>query len=288
MKLNFENDKFCIIVGLIVNFLLFIIKFFVGIFGKSQTMVADAIHSLSDQVATFVVFISLRYSEKPPDKNHPYGHGNIEVITAIFVALLILITGIFLGYSAIHTIVYKHYDTTPETITMYVAVLSIITKELLFRYTYFVGKIHNSTMIIANAYDHRSDALSSVCALIAIAAAKFAYAIIDSIGSIIISLFVVKMGIDILKENVLIIMDTTPSQTLQQEVETLITNVNGVKDISFAKIHPVGRHLFVETEIFVDKQLTLVDAHKIAEDVKNVLKEKNLQIKDVVVHIEPR
>jgi cation diffusion facilitator family transporter len=288
MKINFKSDKFCTIFGLIVNFLLFITKFLAGIFGKSQTMIADAIHSLSDEIATFVVFISLKYSEKPPDKNHPYGHGNIEVITALFVSLLILITGIFLGYSAMHNIVHKHYNTVPENITIYIAILSIFIKEFLFRYTYFVGRLLNSTMIIANAYDHRSDALSSVGALVAILAAKFALPIMDPIGSIIISLFVLKMGIDILKENVLIIMDTTPSTNVQQEIETLITNVNGVKNISFAKIHPVGRHLFIETEIMVDKQLTLQHAHEIAEEVKSVLKSKNLQIKDVVVHVEPQ
>jgi len=143
-------------------------------------------------------------------------------------------------------------------------------------------------MIIANAYDHRSDALSSVGVLVAILAAKFALPIMDPIGSIIISLFVLKMVIDILKENVLIIMDTKPSTNVQQEIETLITNVNGVKNISFAKIHPVGRHLFIETEIMVDKQLTLQHAHEIAEEVKSVLKSKNLQIKDVVVHVEPQ
>ncbi len=287
MKINFKDEKFCTVFSLVINFILFIIKFLAGIIGKSQTMIADSIHSLSDEVATFVVLISLKYSKKPPDKNHPYGHGNIEVITAFFVSLLILITGIFLGYSAIHTIVHKHY-VVPETITIYIAILSIITKELLFRYTYFVGKDLNSSMIIANAYDHRSDALSSVGALVAILAAKVALPIVDPIGGIIISLFVLKMGMDVLKENVFIIMDTVPSQKVQSDVEHLISNVNGVKNFSFAKIHPVGRYFFIETEILVDKQLTLEEAHSIAEEVKTVLKTHIPQIKDVVVHIEPQ
>ncbi len=287
MKTNFCSDKTCTIFGLVVNGVLILIKFIAGLVGKSQTMIADSIHSLSDEVATLVVFISLKYSKKPPDKNHPYGHGNLEVITAFFVSCLILITGIFLGYSAIHTIVHKHY-VIPETMTIYAAILSIITKELLFRYTYYVGKNLNSTMLIANAYDHRSDALSSVGALVAILAAKFALPIMDPIGSIIISLFVLKMGIDVLKENVFIIMDTVPSQKVQSDVEHLISKVNGVKNFSFAKIHPVGRYYFIETEILVDKQLTLEEAHSIAEEVKTVLKTYIPQIKDVVVHIEPQ
>ncbi|MCX7940667.1 MAG: cation diffusion facilitator family transporter, partial [Endomicrobia bacterium] len=171
IKINFIDDKNCTLIGLIINFFLVIAKFIAGFLGKSQTMIADAIHSLSDGVATLTVFISLNYSRKPADKNHPYGHENIEVLVAIFVSLLILITGILLGYSSLHTFVHKHY-VIPKNITIYMAFISILVKEILYRYTHFVGAKLNSPMIIANAYDHRSDAFSSVGALIAITAAK--------------------------------------------------------------------------------------------------------------------
>lgn len=287
-KIDFFSDKTCTIVALVVNFLLIILKFLAGIFGKSQTMIADSLHSLSDGVATLVVYISLGFSKKPPDEKHPYGHGNIEVLTAIFVSILILITGFFLGYSAIHSIVHKHYSNQPENITIYAAILSIIVKELLYRYTYFVGKNLNSSMLIANAYDHRSDAFSSVGALLAIISAKLGLRIMDPIGSIIISLFIFKMGVDILKENTSIIMDALPSKQMQTDINTLINSVEGVKGSSATKIHPVGRNFFIEVEIFVDKELTIEEAHKIAEEVKNVLKNYNEQIKDVTIHIEPK
>lgn len=287
MKSNFFlNDKNCTFIGLVVNLLLIIFKFTAGVLGKSQTMVADAIHSLSDGVATLVVFISLQYSQKPADKNHPYGHENIEVLTAIFVALLILITGVFLGYSSIHVLVHKHY-AIPENITIYAALVSIFIKESLFRYTYFVGKKLNSPVIIANAYDHRSDAVSSIGALSAIITAKLGLLFMDPVGSILISLFILKMGIDILKENALIVMDTAPEENIQNQIKNLINSVNGVCNSSSTKIHQVGRHFFIETEIQVDKNLTIQQAHEIAEQVKKVLKNYNTQIKDINVHIEP-
>ncbi len=166
--------------------------------------------------------------------------------------------------------------------------MSIIVKELLYRYTYFVGKNLNSSMLIANAYDHRSDAFSSVGALLAIISAKLGLRIMDPIGSIIISLFIFKMGVDILKENTSIIMDALPSKQMQTYINTLINSVEGVRGFSATKIHPVERNFFIEVEIFVDKELTIEEAHKIAEEVKNVLKNYNEQIKDVTIHIEPK
>lgn len=285
--MNLKNDKTCTIIGLISNGLLIIIKLFAGIVGKSQTMIADAIHSLSDEIATLLVLISLKYSQKPPDKKHPYGHGNIEVISALLVALLILITGIFLGYSAIHTIVHKHYTTKPENFTIYVAIISIFVKELLYRYTFYVGQILNSPMLKANAYDHRSDAFSSIGALLAIIFAKIGSVILDPIGAIIISFFILKMGIDIIKENVLIIMDTAPSEKIQTEINNLITSVEGVLSTNSLKIHPVGRKFFIEVEITVNRELTVEQAHTIAEEVKKTLKSYNPQIENITVHVEP-
>ncbi len=287
-KINFFSDRICTLLGLVVNSFLIILKFLAGIIGRSQTMIADSLHSLSDGVATFVVYISLNFSQKPADEKHPYGHGNIEVLTAMFVSVLILITGFFLGYSAIHSIVHKHYSYQPENITIYAAILSIIIKELLYRYTYFVGKTLNSPMLIANAYDHRSDAFSSVGALLAIISAKLGLRIMDPIGSIIISLFIFKMGVDILKENTSIIMGTLPSKQMQTDINNLINSVDGVKGSSSTKIHPVGRNFFIEAEILVDKGLTIEEAHRIAEEVKSILKSYNTHIKDVTIHIEPK
>lgn len=286
--MNIKNDKTCTIIGFVINGILVIIKFIAGILGKSQTMIADAIHSFSDGIATFLVLISLEYSKKPPDKKHPYGHGNIEVLTALLVAILILITGIFLGYSALHTIVHHHYEKEPKNLTIYIAILSILIKELLYRYTFYVGQLLNSPMLKANAYDHRSDAFSSIGALLAIIFSKIGYPILDPIGAVIISLFILKMGINIIKENILIIMDTTPSEKIQKDVDNLIRYVDGVLSSTNARIHPVGRKLFIEATISVDKKLSIQEAHNIAEEVKKVLKRNYTQIEDVTIHIEPK
>ncbi len=285
-NLTHDNGKTCAIIGLIVNTLLVILKFLSGIVAKSQAMIADSLHSLSDEIATISVLLSIQYSQKPPDKEHPYGHGNVEVLVAIFVSILILLTGIFLGYSAIHSILHKHFYLPGKT-AIYAAIVSIIVKEILYKYTINVGRKLNSPAIIANAYDHRSDAFSSIGALISILAARMGMLYLDPIGGMIISLFILKMGVNIIKENIKIIMDATPNKIMQTEIDTIVSNTKGVLNSSPAKIHSVGRNYFVEITISVDKNITVQEGHKIAELIKDTLIAYKPEIKDVIVHIEP-
>ncbi|MFC2092163.1 cation diffusion facilitator family transporter, partial [Elusimicrobiota bacterium] len=199
-KTDFKNEYTCTIIGLFTNAFLTVLKLSVGIIGQSHALIADSIHSLSDGFATFITYIAIKISNKPADEDHPYGHGNIETIASWFVAVLLLLTGIYLGYSAIHAIYHKNYFI-PHMITMWIALLSAISKEILYRYTIFVGKLVNSPAIKANALDHRSDAFSSIGALIGIIAARFGYPFLDPLAGIIISAMIIKMGLHIFRES---------------------------------------------------------------------------------------
>jgi cation diffusion facilitator family transporter len=286
MKIDFTNDKVCTIVGLIVNTILVITKFLIGIIGKSQAMIADSLHSLSDGIATVSVYFGIILAQKPADEEHPYGHGNIEVVIALFVSILLLTTGIFLGYSATHSIVHKHF-VTPQKIAIYGAVISIFVKEILYRYTILVGKKFNSPAIIANAYDHRSDAYSSIGSFVAILGSRLGLEFLDAVGGIIISLFILKMGIDIIRDNIKIIMDTVPNNQLKPQISKEVNMIAGVKNSSPAKIHLVGRKYFLEITISVDKNITVEEGHRIAETVKEFLLKQRPEVKDVTIHVEP-
>lgn len=161
VEINFKNDKVCTAIGLIVNTMLIIIKFVVEIIRCSQAMIADLLYSLSDSIVTATVYFGIIAAEKPADEEHPYGHGNIEVVVALFVSMLLLMIGIFLRYSATYSIIHKHFVVLGK-IAVYGAIISIFVKEILYRYTVSVGKNFNSPAIIANADEYRSDAFSSV------------------------------------------------------------------------------------------------------------------------------
>jgi cation diffusion facilitator family transporter len=200
LKINLKDEYVCTIIGLVSNGALTVFKLFAGIIGHSQAMIADAIHSLTDGFATGITYIALKAAKRPEDKEHPYGHENIEVIAASMVAIILLLTGLYLGYSALHMIYHKHY-IQPTKIAIYGAVISIILKESLYRYTFFIGNWLKSPALKANAYDHRSDALSSVAALIGIVGAINGWTFLDPLAGIMISIFIIKMAFDILKES---------------------------------------------------------------------------------------
>lgn len=285
-RINFKDGEFCTLIGVAVNLLLTIFKFLAGVIGKSQAMIADSLHSLSDGVATISVYFGIRAAQKPADEEHPYGHGNIEVVVAIFVAVLLVLTGVFLGYSAIHSIVRRHFST-PDKIAVVAAVISILVKEVLYRYTYIIGKNLNSPAIIANARDHRSDAFSSIGSLTAVLGARVGFVYMDAVGGIVISFFILKMGVDIINDNIKIVMDALPGKSFHNEINNKIISTEGVKDTLALKIHPVGRNFFLEITVSVDKNLTVEEGHKIAEVVKETLLREWKEIKDVNVHIEP-
>ena len=286
MKINLLDSKTCTLLGLAANIALTIFKLLAGILGFSYAMIADAIHSASDCLATGAVYVGLRIGEKPPDKSHPYGHANAETISAFLVALIILSTGVFIGISAIHLIADKNFET-PATIALIAAVTSIVIKEIMFRYTLKVGKKNNSPAVIANAWDHRSDAYSSMAALAGILGARLGFQYLDPIAGLAVSVLIVKLSLTLLRSNVGILMDESPKPAVLDRIRAAVLEVEEVKAIDSLRAHPRGSIFTIDIEVAVDSNLTVEQGHQVASEVKNRLVNNIEHVQDVMVHVNP-
>lgn len=285
-KINLLDSKPCTLVGLATNIVLAIFKLLAGIFGFSYAMIADAIHSFSDCSATGIVYVGIRIGEKPPDKSHPYGHANAEIIAALLVALIILATGVYVGVSSIQLIAHKHFET-PATIALVTAATSIVIKEALFRYTLKVGKKNNSPAVIANAWDHRSDAYSSIAALAGILGARLGVQYLDPVAGLVVSAFIVKMSLSLLRPSIGVLMDESPSSAVLDKIRTTAIETGGVKTVDSIKAHRLGASFTVDIEVAVDNSLTVEQGHQVAEEVKSRLLSEVKHVQDVIVHINP-
>ncbi|MDO8734862.1 MAG: cation diffusion facilitator family transporter [Elusimicrobiota bacterium] len=285
-KINFKDEYVCIITGLVANCVLTIIKFFAGIFGHSQAMIADAINSLFDVLSSVIIYLGIKMGKKPEDDEHPYGHENIEVIVSWIVSIIVLSTGLFLGYSAFHTIVDKNYSH-PSSIALWAAIITIIIKEILHRYTLKVGNILNSPAIKANAFDHRSDVLASLSVLIGIAGARMGWLFLDPVASLVVSVFIMRTGANIMKQSNRIIMDAVPSEEFVREIKEFILRYSEIKEFSNLRVHPIGRNYIIDVSIFVSKDYTVSKGHDIATNLSEALIKDKPFLKDVIIHVEP-
>jgi len=286
LKVDFLDSKSCTLVGLVGNIALAIFKLLVGIFGFSYAMIADGIHSFSDCLATGGVYVGLRIGERPADESHPYGHGNAETITAFLVALLILATGIFVGVSSVDLIARKQFQT-PATIALVAAVISIAVKEAMFRYTLKVGENNNNPAVIANAWDHRSDAYSSMAALAGILGARLGFWYLDPIAGLIVSALIIKISISILRPNIGILMDERPDKAILDNIMTTVERIPQVRTIDSLRVHRRGSTFTIDIEIAVDDGLTVEQGHQVASEVKSRLLNRVQHTQDVMVHINP-
>ena len=285
-KINLYDSKTCTLVGLATNIVLAIFKLLAGIFGFSYAMIADSIHSFSDCFATGTVYVGIRIGEKPPDKSHPYGHANAEIIAAFLVALIILATGVYVGVSSIQLIAHKHFET-PATIALVAAATSIVIKEALFRYTLKVGKKNNSPAVVANAWDHRSDAYSSIAALAGILGARLGVPYLDPVAGLVVSAFIIKMSLSLLRPNIGVLMDESPSEAVLDKIRATALEIGGVKAVDSIRAHRLGSSFTVDIEIAVDSSLTVKQGHQVAEEVKSGLLSEVEHVQDVIVHVNP-
>ncbi|HOK03837.1 MAG TPA: cation diffusion facilitator family transporter [Victivallales bacterium] len=274
--------------GLIINFLLCTIKIIAGIFGHSQAIVADAIHSLSDSATDIAVLIGARFWGKEPDSCHPYGHRKIEALVALFIAVSLAIIGVFLAYKAIITLPEKH-SKPPGVIAFLTAIASIVVKESLYRWTILVGKKIKSSALIANAWHHRSDAFSSIPVAIAVAISAIApeWSFLDHVATFAVSLFIIKASWKIAENPIQDILEAGLDKKILEEVKKLAFNVQGVRDIHKIRSRSVSSLYFIDMHVEVDPSLNIEQGHNIATEVKRILTSSGLGIIDVLVHIEP-
>lgn len=276
-------------VGVAGNILLVAFKLFAGIVGKSGAMVSDAVHSLSDVFATIVAFIGVRISKKAPDNLHPYGHDRFESLASMLLGLILLVTGLGIGYSGIQTILAGNFDElkAPSRIALIAAIVSIVTKEAMFWYTRFYAKKINSSAFMADAWHHRSDALSSVGSFIGILGARLGFAIMDPLACVIICLFILKVGFDILKDSIANMLDTSCGEEWNTKMAEFILQQNGVDKVDLLQSRKFGNRIYLDVEISVDGNLTLNEAHDIAEKVHDIVEQTHPEIKHIMIHENP-
>ena len=282
-----NSPETCTSIGLWVNVCLVAVKMTAGILGRSQAMLADSLNSATDVVSTGIVYVGLRASAKPPDEKHPYGHGGIDTAVAMGVILILIATGIIAGLGAVRCLFGSGEISRPGPVALYAAIFSIILKEVMFRYTFRVGKKSGSPSVIANAWDHRTDVYSSTAALIGIAGARMGYVYLDPIAGLVVAYMIIRISIDLIRSNIGEIIHTAPAKEIIETMEREALAVSGVKRVRRARVHRVGRACFLDIDIQVDGGLTVTEGHDIATKVKHHLREKMEHLNDVMVHVEP-
>ena len=274
-----------ILVGALANLLLASLKIAGGIFGKSTAMIADGFHSVSDLLTDVVVLFTHKIGQLPADENHPYGHGRAESIGAALVGAVIIVAGIGLAYEALEIISTGAFKT-PRILAAGAAVLSIIINELLFRCTRSVGETLKSPSLIANAWHHRSDAISSIAALIGIGAAMMGYPIMDPIAAIIVAVLVAKVGYDIVFTGLSDLMDTALSEKETTRLENSVNSISGVIRFHSLRTRKIGSEVLMDIHILVDREASVTEGHQIAEAVRRKIIREFENIQEVLVHVD--
>ena len=269
------------------NFVLSAFKLAAGIIAKSGAMVSDAVHSASDVLSTFVVMAGVKISGKKADDSHPYGHERMECVASMFLAVILAVTGIGIGISGINKITGGGELTVPGVLALVAAAISIMVKELMFWYTRHYAKKLNSGALMADAWHHRSDALSSVGSLIGISGAMLGFPICDPIASVVISLFIIKASYDIFKDAIDKMMDTACDTETLEKMKSVVEAQNGVMGIDRIQTRQFGARAYVDVEIAADGNLTLTAAHAIAEGVHDAIEENFPEVKHCMVHVNP-
>lgn len=264
---------------IIGNFILAFIKILIGFIARSTAMLADGMHSLSDVITTIGVIIGLKLSHKEADKSHPYGHEKIESITSLFLAIVLFLVAISIGFSGIIKII-NHSYVTPGFSAIIAAIISIIVKELMYWYTIKYANQINSPSLKADAWHHRSDALSSAGALIGIAGARMGYTFLDPLVAIIIALVIIKVAFDICKQSIAQLIDEAASE---DDVQVIIDKINSIDGIYEIKNLKTRQH---SNRLYVDATLTVEEGHNIASYVHNLIEEDS-RIKHCMVHVNP-
>lgn len=276
-------------VSIVVNVMLSIFKLFAGIFAKSGAMISDAIHSASDVFSTFIVIIGVNIANKKSDKEHQYGHERLECIASIILAVILFATGIGIGIGGIKKIMEGNYGNLkiPGVLALIAAVVSIVVKEWMYWYTRSAAKKINSGALMADAWHHRSDALSSIGAFIGIVGARLGFPILDPIASVIICVFIGKAAFDVFKDSIDKLVDKSCDDVIVKKMRTIIMNEDGVIRIDSLRTRLFGAKIYVDIEIAADGSKTLTDTHEIAERVHNVVELNFESVKHCMVHVNP-
>lgn len=276
-------------VSIFVNLLLSVGKLAAGILASSGAMVSDAIHSASDVFSTIIVMIGIRMSGKAADREHPYGHERMECVAAILLAVVLALTGFKIGVSGVEKIASGNYEelAVPGVLALAAAVISVVVKEWMYWYTRFYAKKIKSSALMADAWHHRSDSLSSIGAFIGILGARLGFPVMDPLASVVICLFILKAAYDIFKDAIDKMVDRACDPELEKELKEFVLRQRGVEGIDLLRTRTFGSRIYVDVDIIADGRMTLKEAHGIAEHVHDEIEKEYDQVKHIMVHVNP-
>lgn len=273
--------------SIIVNFFLFVFKLFSGVIFKSSAIISDAVHSASDVLCAFVVLFGFRVSRHDADKKHPYGHERLESVVAIVLSFILFGVSAMIGFSGIKAILFKEYSEMPSFFAIITVIISLLTKEWMYWYTMSGAKKVNSDVLKADAWHHRTDSLSSVGSLIGIVGSRLGFLFFDSLASVIIGLFILKISINIFKTAMTKLIDQSIPQEDVSLIEEVILNEPLVRKIDSLRTRMFGNRVYVDIEFSLDKDMTLEEVSFISNKIKNDVEEINPLVKDCMIHVNP-
>lgn len=280
-------------VGSLVNALLIALKFAAGIFGRSSAMMADAVHSLTDFVSDIIVLVFVRISGKPRDENHGYGHGKFETFATLIIGIILAAAGIGLLVNGARLVVAGIKGAAllePTYVALAVALVSIISKEILYRYTIRAGKRLKSDAVVANAWHHRSDAISSLGTLVGIGGAMFLgepWRILDPLAAVVVSIFIIKAGYDIIKPCIGELLECSLSEEQISQITACIKSVEGVRGLHNLRSRKIGNAIAIDVHVKMDGGLRLTEAHDIASCIEKGIRAKFGSNSLINIHMEP-
>ena len=277
-------------VSIVGNTVLSLLKLIAGIVAHSGAMVSDAVHSASDVFSSIVVIIGVKLAGKDSDEEHPYGHERIESVAAIVLAIVLCITGLFIGHAAVENLTARDPAELqiPGLLALFAAGISIVAKEAMYWYTRYYAKQLESDALMADAWHHRSDALSSVGSMIGILGARMGYRWFDPVASLLICVFIVKAAYDIFADAIKKMVDHACSQETQQGIVAYAGRQEGVLGVSHIQTREFGNRIYVDLEILADGQIPLTEANKIAERVHDRIEQEFPKIKHILVLVRPK
>ncbi len=273
--------------GGLINLVLVLIKGAAGVLGQSAALVADALHSLSDLASDLVVLLGYRVGRKPEDSTHPYGHGKVETLSTAAVGGLLLAVGLAMGSGAVGSLLSSDPVPLPGRVALWAALASLLAKEFLYQWTARVARSEDSRLLLANAWHHRSDALSSVAALVGVAGARWGAPWMDPAAALVVCLFVVKVGWDLGWQAVRELVDTAPDPSLLDRLAAAVSRVEGVRSHHDLRARRLGKDVLVDVDIEVDPELSVVQGHDLARAVRQALLQGVKGVRDAMVHVEP-
>ncbi len=275
-------------VGILGNVVLAAFKLIAGVLGRSGAMVSDAVHSLSDVFATFIAWIGVLLSKQKEDAEHPYGHERLECVASLILGLILAGTGLGIGWTGVRKLFWERGSLEiPTMLPLIAAVVSIIVKEAMFHYTMYYAKRLDSAAFKADAWHHRSDAFSSIGSFIGIGMAKLGFPIMDPIASLIICVLILKVAYDIIRDALNKMLDTSGGKAVEQRLKAFIEAQDGVERVDLLHTRQFGNKMYVDLEIAVEADISLRNAHGIAERVHTAVEQEFPNVKHVMIHVNP-